>query len=128
MFSVDTDPYEVLGISEKASDAEIKRARRKLVLKYPNEAFPERAQEINKAYQLLIEPEKRRQVDLFLKSKAGCALRVQKAFLSQEVVKDVLDYPQRATVFELFKLDAPVSVDRKSLIAALLEITKSADK
>ena len=128
MFSIDTDPYEVLGVGEKASDAEIKRARRQLVLKYPNEVYPERAQEINKAYQLLIAPEKRRQVDLFLKSKAGCALRVQKTFLSQQVVKDVLDYPERATVFELFKLDSPVSVDRKSLIASLLEITRGADE
>ena len=122
MFSLDIDPYEVLGISPDADVMEVRRARRELVLKYPNELFPERAQEINKAFQLLTSREKRRMVDAFLKSKAGCALRVQKAFLSHEVYGELFDYPDRAEVFELFKLEDLVQVDRSALIKSLLSI------
>lgn len=92
------------------------------MLKYPNEMFPERAQEINEAFQLLMNKEKRRMVDAFLRSKAGCALRVQKAFLSDEVYNELFDYPDRAGVFELFKLDDHVQVDRNALIQSLLSI------
>ena len=122
MFSLDIDPYEVLGISPDADLMEVRRARRKLVLEYPNELFPERAQEINEAFQLLTSKEKRRMVDAFLRSKAGCALRVQKQFLSEDVYDRLFDYPDRAEVFELFKLEDPVQVDRSSLVKALLSI------
>ena len=122
MFTLGIDPYEVLGVSINADVMEIRRARRELVLKYPNEMFPERAQEINEAFQLLMSKEKRRMVDAFLRSKAGCALRVQKAFLSDEVYKELFDYPDRAGVFELFKLEDHVQVDRNSLIQSLLSV------
>jgi len=122
LFSLDIDPYEVLGISPEADAVEVRRARRELVLKYPNELFPERAQEINKAFQLLTNKEKRRMVDAFLRSKAGCALRVQKAFLSDEVHSKLFDYPHRAEIFELFKLDKPIQVDRGALIDSLLSL------
>ncbi len=122
MFSLDINPYEVLGISPDADVMEVRRARRELVLKYPNELFPERAQEINKAFQLLTSRDKRRMVDAFLRSKAGCALRVQKAFLSDEVYGDLFDYPDRAEVFELFKLEGLVQVDRNALIESLLSV------
>ncbi len=122
MFSLNVDPYEVLGISPEADAVEVRRARRELVLKYPNELFPERAQEINEAFLLLTNKEKRRMVDAFLRSKAGCALRVQKVFLSDEVHTKLFDYPDRAEVFELFKLDDPIQVDRDVLIESLLSI------
>ena len=122
MFSLDIDPYEVLGISPEADAVEVRRARRELVLKYPNELFPERAQEINKAFQLLTNKEKRRMVDAFLRSKAGCVLRVQKVFLSDEVHSTLFDYPDRAEVFELFKLNDPIQVDRDALVESLLSL------
>jgi len=122
LFSLDINPYEVLGISPDADLMEVRRARRELVRKYPNELFPDRAQEINEAFQLLMGKKKRRMVDAFLRSKAGSALRVQKVFLSEEVYDRLFDYPDRAEVFELFKLEDPVQVDRSSLIKSLLSI------
>ncbi|MBN1591889.1 MAG: J domain-containing protein [Candidatus Coatesbacteria bacterium] len=122
MFSLDIDPYEVLGVRPNADEVEIRRARRELVLKYPNELFPERAQEINKAFQLLTSKEKRRLVDAFLMSRAGSALRVQKDYLSEEVKDALFDYPNRSEVFELFKLEEPVDVDRDVLIESLLTV------
>ena len=56
---------KVLGISENATDAEIKKAYRKLVLKYHpdrnknNKSFELKMTEINKAYELIKNKEAR---------------------------------------------------------------------
>src|SRR3954451_25324798 len=60
-----TDYYGVLGLSQGASDTEIKRAYRKLARDLhpdvnPDPGAKERFQEVNRAYQALTAPEKRR--------------------------------------------------------------------
>jgi len=63
------DPYDVLGVSKKASDAEIKKAFRQLAKKHhpdkhaDDPAAVKRFQEINNAYELLGDKEKRAQYD-----------------------------------------------------------------
>ena len=65
------DPYEVLGIAPGASDDEIKAAYRKLAKAnhpdlHPGDAEAEaRFKEINEAYQVLSNPQKRAQYDQF---------------------------------------------------------------
>ena len=64
-----TDYYGVLGLSRGASDAEIKKAYRRLARDLhpdvnPDPAAKERFQEVSRAYQALTDPEKRRIVDL----------------------------------------------------------------
>ena len=65
------DYYEVLGLQKGASDDEIKRAFRKLAIKYhpdKNQGDTEAEQkfkEINEAYQVLSDPEKKAQYDQF---------------------------------------------------------------
>lgn len=63
------DYYGLLGVSKGASDAEVKRAYRKLARELhpdvnPDEGAQIRFQEISAAYEVLSDPEKRRIVDL----------------------------------------------------------------
>lgn len=65
------DYYDVLGISRDADDKEIKRAYRKLAKKYHPDANPndstaeDKFKEVNTAYEVLSDPEKRKQYDRF---------------------------------------------------------------
>ena len=65
------DYYKILGVNKNATDAEIKSAFRKLALQYHPDKNPDNPQaeemfkEINEAYQVLSDPEKRRKYDQF---------------------------------------------------------------
>ncbi len=65
------DYYKILGVKRDASEAEIKKAYRKLALKYHpdknqgNKSAEEKFKEINEAYAVLSDKEKRRQYDTF---------------------------------------------------------------
>jgi len=65
------DYYQILGVSRGASLEDIKKAYRRLALKYHPDRNPENREEatekfkeINEAYEVLGDPEKRRQYDL----------------------------------------------------------------
>ncbi|ABB33755.1 chaperone DnaJ domain protein [Geobacter metallireducens RCH3] len=66
-----TDYYEVLGLKKGATEAEIKKAYRKLAVKYHPDKNPgdkgaeDKFKEINEAYAVLSDPQKRAQYDQF---------------------------------------------------------------
>ncbi len=64
------DPYEILGISKNANETEIKKAFRNLAIKHHPDrgGDAEKFKEINEAYQILSDPQKRKTYDQFGKS------------------------------------------------------------
>jgi molecular chaperone DnaJ len=70
MATTERDPYQVLGVQRGASEAEIKRAFRKLAQQWHPDVntepeAQERFKEINDAYQILSDPERRQRYDMF---------------------------------------------------------------
>ena len=65
------DYYDVLGVKKNASEAEIKKAYRKLAMKYhpdrnkDDKSAEEKFKELNEAYAVVSDPEKRKQYDMF---------------------------------------------------------------
>lgn len=68
------DYYEVLGVDKNATDTDIKKSYRKLAKKYHPDLHPndkeanEKFSEINEAYEVLSDPEKRKKYDMFGKN------------------------------------------------------------
>jgi molecular chaperone DnaJ len=70
------DYYEILGVNKKATPEEIKRAYRKLAHEYHPDKHggdDKKFREINEAYQVLSDPEKRQQYDQFGRTFEGGA-------------------------------------------------------
>ena len=68
--ATERDYYTILGVSRTASDAEIKRAFRKLAQQWHpdvnrDSGADERFKEINEAYQVLSDPQRRQAYDMF---------------------------------------------------------------
>lgn len=86
------DYYQILGVNKNASDAAIKEAYRKLARKFHPDVnrdprAQERFKEINEAYEVLKDPEKRKKYDL-LGSEWGSSTGAPSHFSFDEILKN----------------------------------------
>ncbi len=93
------DYYEILGVSRDADKEEVKRAYRRLARKYhpdvnKEEGAEERFKEINRAYEVLSEPEMRARYDRFGEAGVGSA--------ASAGAQDFSDFGGFADIFESF--------------------------
>ncbi len=104
------DYYQILGVAENASQEEIKKAFRKLAFKHHPDTNPgnekeaaERFKEINEAYGVLGDQEKKRQYDLARKGQfVGAGF--DGGYSQQDIFRDIFSNP--ATVEELNRMFA----------------------
>ncbi len=64
-FDQDENPYQVMGLAFTATEQEIRRAYFKLVREHPPERDPEPFKRIRTAYEILRDPARRAEWDLF---------------------------------------------------------------
>jgi DnaJ-class molecular chaperone len=98
------DYYRILGLNENASEAEIKRAYRKLAFQYHPDRNPgntkqaeEKFKEINEAYEVLSDPSKRQQYDQF--RRFGFDPRYAPQFSQDDIFRDLFRNPYVGQVF-----------------------------
>jgi curved DNA-binding protein CbpA len=65
-FDQDENPYQVMGLASTATEQEIRRAYFKLVREHPPERDPDQFKRIRAAYEILRDPTRRAEWDLFV--------------------------------------------------------------
>jgi DnaJ-class molecular chaperone len=96
-----TDYYEILGLKRDASEPEIKRAYRRLALKYHPDRNPcdksaeERFKGISEAYAVLMDKEKRAQYDLGQREYSDYRFR----YTQRDIFQDMFRDPNASQVF-----------------------------
>ncbi|MEA3197598.1 MAG: hypothetical protein QOF32_1650 [Gammaproteobacteria bacterium] len=105
------DPFTVLGVTDEADDAEIRRRYLALVRDFPPDRAPERFQELRAAYDALSDERKRLQTTL---------LHNNAAALAQLGVKALRSASTNAATFSGRSPDAPVPRATQRTVMALL--------
>lgn len=106
------DYYRILGVSREASDEDIKKAYRKLVFEHHPDRNPEKAdaegriREINVAYEVVGDPEKRRTYDRLSWGNEPRAEAVDPGIILQDLELKLFD-EGRKEFFSFFMKDVP---------------------
>lgn len=99
--------YAILGVSEHATEEELRRAYRRLALQHHPDKNPgdpkaeERFKEISEAYAVLMDQGKRRQYDVFRQAQAGAGGPAGGFRYSQEeIFRDLFSNPDLSSIFQ----------------------------
>ncbi|MGZ3585735.1 MAG: molecular chaperone DnaJ [Candidatus Limnocylindrales bacterium] len=96
MATTQRDYYEILGVARSASDEEIKKAFRRLAQQWhpdvsTDAAADERFKELNEAYQVLSDPQRRQAYDLFGRAGVGAGTEGFRPFGGFQGFGDIFD-------------------------------------
>lgn len=100
------DYYAILGVSETATDDEIKRAYRKLALQYHpdrnrgDKRAEERFKGISEAYAVLMDARRRREYDSLRRSRAAGGRPEAPRWREEDLFRDIFTDPRTASVFD----------------------------
>lgn len=99
--------YAILGVSEQATEEELRRVYRRLALTHHPDKNPgdpkagERFKEISEAYAVLMDQGKRRQYDAFRQTQAGTGGATGGFRYSQEeIFRDLISNPDLSSIFQ----------------------------
>lgn len=122
-----TNYYEVLGVSREASDEDIKKAYRKLAFEHHPDRNPhrkdadERIREINIAYEIVGDPEKRRSYDRLSWGDEPRAERVDPGIILDEMERKLFDEGRKELFAILMKdvkrVKAELALVREQVVA-----------
>jgi molecular chaperone DnaJ len=121
------DYYRVLGVSREASDDAIKKAYRKLVFQYHPDRNPDNAKaeakirEINEAYEVVGDPEKRRSYDRLQWGEEVVRDEADPAVILDEMEKKLFDEGRKeifaALVKDVKRVKAELALIRERTVA-----------
>jgi len=100
------DYYQILGVSPDASPEEIKRAYRRLALRYHPDRNPgdkgaeEKFKEISEAYSVLIDPDKRARYDAARRLGFESPRAHGFTYSQEEIFRDLFTNPYASSIFE----------------------------
>ena len=123
------DYYGILGVSREATDDEIKRAYRKLAVKFHPDKNPddphseEKFKELGEAYDVLIDPNKRAACDRF--GHAAFAPGAEDVDWAQRVVAAFERSGGRAAQLDGRMIDRPVLLKAQAILAERTGAAKS---
>jgi len=122
------DFYDVLGVPRDVSDEDLKKAYRKLVLKYHpdrnpgNKAAEERIREINTAYEVVGDPEQRRTYDRLRFGDEAREEAPDPAVILEQMEQKLFDEGRKEIFAQLIKdtkrVKAELAVVRERTVAA----------
>jgi curved DNA-binding protein CbpA len=107
--------YEILGVNIKAKPEEIKKAYKKLSMKYhpdKNSGQDDKFKEINEAYSILIDPEKRKYYDNYGISKGGEKDQLKQILKTAfETVINNSDFEETDDIINILKANFEIRID-----------------
>jgi len=122
-----TNYYEVLGVSREASEEDIKKAYRKLVFEHHPDRNPhrkdadERIREINVAYEIVGDPEKRRSYDRLSWGDEPRAAAVDPGLILEDMERKLFDEGRKELFAILMKdvkrVKAELALVREQVVA-----------